>query len=370
MDCLLKVFELSTDLIAISSLYGVIETVNPAFQKALGFSVEKIKGSDIVSLFHEEDAAYAQQTLHQSGSQPSPVELRIKSVDGRYRWVRMQIHLSASDRKQIFIAQDVTKERKMQLRLERSAPLHQVHEELRQINHLLSHDIKEPVRNIVSFSNLALREIHDKPKLEEYFHYIIQNGKQLHLLINNLLLYNNIDKQEKEELHAFSMELLAKRLSANLADIIKEKDGRLFYNELPTVYGNERLIYMLFKHLLENGFLYNESPEPKVEIHYEATPRFHQFLITDNGIGIETEFHQYVFDLFKRLHNRQDYLGTGIGLAMAKKIISRMDGDIRIIRSKPGKGSAFLVRFPIVKPPKGVGNEKEISESPAIAATE
>lgn len=370
MDCLIKVFELSTDLIIISSLHGAIETVNPAFQKALGFSVEKIRGSDVLSLFHKEDAAYAQQTLQQIESQPDPIELRVRNIDGRYRWVRMQIHLSDSDRKRIFIAQDITKERKMQLRLERSTPLHQVREELRQFNHLLSHDIKEPVRNIVSFSNLALREIHDKAKLEEYFHYIIQNGKQLHLLINNLLLYNNIDKQENEELCCFDMGNMIKRLSSNLAEMIKEKDGRLSHNELPTIYGNERLIYMLFKHLLENGFLYNESSEPKVEILYNATPRFHQFLITDNGIGIETEFHQYIFDLFKRLHNRQDYLGTGIGLATAKKILSRMGGEIRIMHSKPGKGSAFLVRFPIIEPPKEASKESELSESPAIAATE
>lgn len=370
MDCLLKVFELSTDLIAISSLYGAIEAVNPAFQKALGFSGDRIKGSDIFSLIHEDDAPYARRALRESETLQRPLELRIRDHRGRYRWIKLQRHLSDPDQKWIFIAQDVTKQRKLQSQLDRATPLQQVHEELQRFNHLLSHDIKEPVRNIVSFSNLALREVPANSKLEEYFHYIIQNGKQLHLLINNLLLYNNIDKQQTEVLECFEMEALINRLESNLSGIIKEKGGRLLSNKLPMIYGNERLIYMLFKHLLENGFLYNDSPEPKVEIHYDATARFHQFLITDNGIGIETEFHQYVFDLFKRLHNRQDYIGTGIGLATAKKILDRLDGEIRIMHSQPGKGSAFLVRFPINAVKEKTCKEENLSESPAIAATE
>ncbi len=370
MDCLIKVFELSTDLIAISSMYGVVEAVNPAFQEALGYSEDKILGADIVTLFHEDDADFAQEALQHSEAQANPVEIRMINHQGEYRWLKLQVHISSTEHKRIFIAQDVTKQRKMQLQLERATPLHQMHEELRQFNHLLSHDIKEPLRNIVSFSNLALREIPANPKLEEYLHYIVQNGKQLHMLINNLLLYNNIDKQQHEASQCFDMEVLVNRLRSNLSEMIKEKAGRLITSKLPKLYGNERLIYLLFKHLLENGFLYNDSLKPQVEIHYDATTRFHQFLITDNGIGIETEFHQYVFDLFKRLHNRQDYMGTGIGLATAKKILGQMDGEIRIMHSKPGKGSAFLVRFPIIEPTPEACKERRINESSAIAAIE
>ena len=183
MDCLLKVFELSTDLIAISSLYGAIEAVNPAFQKALGFSGDRIKGSDIFSLIHEDDAPYARRALRESETLQRPLELRIRDHRGRYRWIKLQRHLSDADQKWIFIAQDVTKQRKLQSQLDRATPLQQVHEELQRFNHLLSHDIKEPVRNIVSFSNLALREVPANSKLEEYFHYIIQNGE---LVVNHL----------------------------------------------------------------------------------------------------------------------------------------------------------------------------------------
>ena len=190
-------------------------------------------------------------------------------------------------------------------------------------------------------------------------------------LFSSSIFANDADLDRCSRYNAVcSAEALINRLESNLSGIIKEKGGRLLSNKLPMIYGNERLIYMLFKHLLENGFLYNDSPEPKVEIHYDATARFHQFLITDNGIGIETEFHQYVFDLFKRLHNRQDYIGTGIGLATAKKILDRLDGEIRIMHSQPGKGSAFLVRFPINSVKEKTCKEENLSESPAIAATE
>jgi|GEM_PF-1876989 len=370
MNCLLKVFELSTDLIAISSLYGTIEVVNPAFEKALGHRMDDLKGRDITSLFHEEDAIFAQQVLQRMGAQHPPMELRIRDNQGQFRWVNLQTHLSTEDRKRIFIAQAISAKNRNKVKQEDSLSLNQHREELNQLNHLLSHDIKEPVRNIVSFSNLALREVPSNSKLEEYFQFIIQSGKQLQLLINNLLMYNNIDQQDQVTFRHFEMQALIDRLRSNLSEVMAEKGGQLIYNEMPRVYGNEHLIFMVFKHLFENGFLYNNSAEPRVEVHYDSTPRFHQFLVTDNGIGIESEFHHYVFDLFKRLHNRQEYLGAGIGLATTKKILEKMDGEIRILHSSLGKGSAFLVRFPIVKPREKQSSRNLMSEPPAIAATE
>lgn len=370
MNCLLKVFDLSTDLIAISSLYGNIEVVNPAFQKVLGHSTDSLKGIDIISLFHQEDAIYAQQALQGMEAKQPPMELRMEDHQGNYHWVRLSIHLCMEDRKRIFIAQNISAEKHIQAELKRSISIEQHRQELNKFNHLLSHDIKEPVRNIVSFSNLALREIPANSKLEEYFQFIIQSGKQLHLLINNLLTYNHIDQQEEVSLGYFELQTLMDRLRLHLAAVMEEKHGKLVHPKLPKIYGNEHLIFMLFRHLFENGFLYNDSPQPQVEIKYECTPQYHQFLIADNGIGIESEFHHYIFDLFKRLHNRRDYRGTGIGLATARKILDKMNGEIRIVHSSPGKGSAFLVRFPVLQPRKDDLKVTVTAEPPAIVAAE
>lgn len=370
MNCLLKVFDLSSDLIAISSLSGVIEVVNPAFRQALGHPVDFVKGKNITSLFHHEDAIYAQQALERMESKQPPIELRMQDHKGQYRWVKLEIHLSTEDRKRIFLAKDISAEKRIKGALRQSIPMEEHRQELNKFNHLLSHDIKEPIRNIVSFSNLALREIPANSKLEEYFQFIIQNGKQLQLLINNLLTYNLIDRQEELPLCYFDLHLLMDRLRIRLGEVMKEKKGRLLYSELPKIYGNEQLTFMLFKQLFENGFLYNESTRPEVEVTYEHTSRYHQFLITDNGIGIESEFHHYIFDLFKRLHNRQDYRGTGIGLATVRKILDKMDGEIKVLQSRPGEGSAFLVRIPVLRPAQEPPTENPMSKPPAILAAE
>lgn len=349
MNCLLRIFELSSDMIFICSAKGKIELINPSAADGLGYQSDDITGVYFSHLLYQEDQLHFEKSIDQFPHEVSSTELRIRHQSGHYHWISCQMHPNPSDGKNIVIAKDITRCKEAQQKIEESESIKKLNQELTYFTHLLSHDIKEPLRNIVSFSNLALKEIPPNSKLQEYFQYIINSGKQLHLLINNLVIYNNISQDQLLKLKNIDMEQVIDRLRVNMDAMLQERNGKLVYGHLPQIFGNENLISLVFKHLFENGLLYNESHEPTVEIKYHCASHAHEFVITDNGIGIEAEYHSYIFDLFKRLHNRQRYSGTGVGLAIVKKVLEKMDGEIIIVQSVPGQGTSIKLSFPILK---------------------
>ncbi len=348
MNCLLRIFELSSDMIFICSARGKIELINPSAENGLGYQRDDIAGVYFSKLLDREDQLRYGDSIDEISQEVPPTELRIRHKSGHYHWISCQTHLSPTDQKNIIIAKDITKCKEAQHQIEASASIKKLNKELTHFNHLLSHDIKEPIRNIVSFSNLALKEIPPNSKLQDYFQYIISSGKQLHLLINNLVIYNNISQDQVLKLQNIDMDLVMNRLQTNMDHIIQQRNGKLIYGGLPQIFGNENLLFLVFKHLFENGFLYNDSDEPTVAIKYYCSSHSHEFVITDNGIGIEAAYHSYVFDLFKRLHSRQQYSGTGVGLAIVRKVLEKMDGEIKIVKSVPGQGTSIKLSFPIL----------------------
>lgn len=349
-DCLQKVFELSSDLVVITTAVGNIEMINTSFLQLLGYQLPEMGGKNILEFIHQNDQDVFIRQFNGLVINRYSEDIRFIHKDGFYLWLSWQTHCNQQGGKQIIIAQDVTQSKAAQQIIAESESLKKLNYELTQFNHMLSHDIKEPLRNIVSFSNLAMKEIQPNTKLSEYFSHIINSGKQLDLLINNLVTYNNINSQQAAAFRDIDLQGIAFRLEAAMDKLIQEKNARFLYPKLPKIYGNERFIFLILKHLLENALLYNESPTPIAELKYQVSPTQHEFFITDNGIGIEPQYHSYVFNMFKRLHSRQQYQGAGIGLSIAKKILEKIGGEIAIVYSIPGEGSSFKVSFPILKP--------------------
>ena len=133
----------------------------------------------------------------------------------------------------------------------------------------------------------------------------------------------------------------------NLQESIKKYNGEVVVNSLPTINSSNAFLFTTLKNLIENGLKYNQSPIPTVEISYHQTETHHQIIVADNGIGIEEQYHKRVFEMFKRLHNRGEYEGSGIGLAIVKLVIEKLDGTIEI-ESKVGKGTVFKILLPVV----------------------
>ncbi len=226
--------------------------------------------------------------------------------------------------------------------------LEQANYELRTFNYIASHDIKEPIRNIGSYVSLIRRKLPKdlKEKLGDYFKTIKRSTNQLYTLIEDFAYYSTLSQDEVIESKAVDLNFLTENVVESLAETVARYKGQVIVNDLPTINSRNSLLFTALKNLIENGLKYNQSEKPTVEISYSATAIHHQITISDNGIGIDEQYHERIFEMFKRLHNRGEYEGSGIGLAIVKLVISKLEGTITT-KSVVNQGSQFILKLPI-----------------------
>jgi len=220
-------------------------------------------------------------------------------------------------------------------------------EELEKFAYIASHDLKEPLRSIVSFTGLLKREIKDQisDKTQEYLNFIIKGGTQMQDVIEAILEYSTL-KTKPEEISEFDTNSIVEDATQLLSEFIKKQKGIVnIENELPKLIYNRQRILILFKNLIENGLKYNDAEIPTVTISYESRGSKGIFIFKDNGIGIKEERQDLIFVMFKRLHPYNAYQGTGIGLSYCKKIVDAMGGEIKLF-SQPDRGSEFQIILP------------------------
>ena len=221
--------------------------------------------------------------------------------------------------------------------------------ELEQFNYILSHDLKEPVRSIVGFCTLTKKQIEPDHKIQEYLQYIENSGKQLHHLIEDVSSFHKIDKIDINDITPVDLNELLKSIESSLFPLLTQKKGKIEYSNLPVIQSNQGVLLVVLKNIIENGIKYNDKDFAKIIFSYKKEDHQHSFLIEDNGIGIEPEFHSKIFEMFKRLNDRSKYSGTGLGLSLVKKCIQKIDGNISLISSTVGQGSIFEIRIPVIE---------------------
>ncbi len=224
--------------------------------------------------------------------------------------------------------------------------------ELSDLTYALSHDLKEPLMILTQFSSLAEKEgnklnLDPKNKLLEYLSFLSKNGNRLKLTIEDISNFHLIQDHLKAENTSVDLNKLIHKVQNSILSSDREKKVIINSSELPILYSNENLLLLVFKNLINNGIKYNKSSQPTLEISYEKGLKDHHIHFKDNGIGIDPKFHQRIFNMFYRLHNREEFSGSGLGLSIAKKITTELGGDIRIVESDEDKGSWFEVRLPI-----------------------
>ncbi len=218
-------------------------------------------------------------------------------------------------------------------------------EELEQFNYIASHDIKEPMRVVSSITGLIEKKLQrdNKHAFKSEFKLVNNSITQLYTLIEDLSQF--LDFKSKSVTHQMiDSENLMNQVSHMLSKVRSEINGEVIINDLPKIYSSTALLTVIFKNLIENGLKYNKSEKPTVEISYQLTDGRHEFIFQDNGIGIEEKYHDYVFQMFKRLENR-DKKGSGLGLGLVSKSLEKLDGEIKL-SSELGKGSTFSVLLP------------------------
>ena len=225
--------------------------------------------------------------------------------------------------------------------------LEQSNNELERFAYIASHDLKTPLRSIISFLGLIERKIrkYNDETLGEYLRFARDNARQMHYLIQDVLEFSRVDTKDSPTEEVNLNDALI-HVVQNLQEDMQSKQANVFVEEMPTVQANNVHVLQLFQNLIGNGIKYNQSSRPKVFVGHQKKGKSHIFYIRDNGIGIAPEFHEQIFEMFKRLHTKEVYAGTGIGLALCKKIVLGWGGDLWL-KSEEGKGTTFYFSVPV-----------------------
>jgi signal transduction histidine kinase len=224
--------------------------------------------------------------------------------------------------------------------------------ELESFAYVASHDLQEPLRMITSYVQLIQLSYEDKrlqEDLGEYVEHMVDAAERMRTLINDLLDYSRIRSSPlKREL--VSLEKPLKRAMKNIQAVIQDSQAEVIYDSLPVVFVDELQLTRVFQNLLHNAIKFKGAHTPRINISAKQEDSVWVISVKDNGIGIDADFHGKIFEIFQRLHDRESYSGTGMGLAICKLAVERHGGEIGV-QSKIGNGSTFYFTLPLVEPP-------------------
>ncbi len=225
--------------------------------------------------------------------------------------------------------------------------LMQSNEELERFAYVCSHDMQEPVRMMNSYSELLLDRCTGllDEKGERYLHYITENAKRMQKMIADILTFSRIGREEVM-IETVDSAAIVREVMAEYEESIAHSQAKLTYTDLPTLRASPTLLRILLQNLIGNALKFQDGKQPP-QVHIEAVRQddMWEFSVRDNGIGIDPHFYDRVFTIFQRIHRREEYPGTGIGLSTCQKFIRLCDGDIRF-ESAPGKGTVFYFTLP------------------------
>ncbi|AXX32448.1 CHASE3 domain-containing protein [Actinosynnema pretiosum subsp. pretiosum] len=221
--------------------------------------------------------------------------------------------------------------------------------ELEQFAYVASHDLQEPLRKVASFCQLLERRYSGQldARGEQYIQFAVDGAKRMQVLINDLLAFSRVGRITREQTMVDCGELVDQVVDS-YSEVITKTSAVVTHSRLPTVRGESSLLSGVFGNLISNGLKFHGEQPPRIDIGVERTGKFWTFTVTDNGIGIDPEYAERIFVIFQRLHHRDDYPGTGIGLSMCRKIVEYHGGTIWL-ETAESPGTTFKFTLPVVE---------------------
>lgn len=303
---------------------------------------------------HPDDRDLVNKSVNEALSENKPysIDHRVVLPNGTERIVHEQAAVTFDETgkpvRMAGIVQDITERKMTEDLIKRQAQeLARSNAELQKFAYVASHDLQEPLRTISSFTQLLARRYKDKldSDADEFISFIVDGAKRMQRLINDLLAYSRVGTMGKA-FETADFEALLGNVLANLNEAISEGNAIVSHDPLPTIIADPTQMEQLFQNLISNAIKFRGEEPPKVHISAEKMESEWLFSVRDNGIGIAPDYFDRIFIIFQRLHGKDDYSGTGIGLAVCKKIVERHGGRIWV-ESEKGKGSTFYFTIPV-----------------------
>lgn len=331
-------------------------------QKTFGWSKEEIIGKPLSSIVPYHLRVHYAKTIEEQWAQTSGNLLR-----GHYEFIAADKEgfefniefvifkiIEDEDYMYCVFVRDISERKKLEEELERlvderTEALLKSNEELRQFAKIASHDLQEPLRAVQGFANLLLENTKgnlDKDS-EEFVGYILDGTKRMQNLIQSVLTHSNIDSTDSST-QATKCNLVMEDVLNDLMSPIHETKAIFEIDDLPEVAVERSHLHQLFLNLVSNALKYRSEKRPHVVVKVDQSGDMWLFSVRDNGIGFNPKYSDKIFDMFARLHGKTQYTGTGMGLAICKRIVTSHGGTISV-ESEPGHGSIFLFTLPAVQ---------------------
>lgn len=329
---------------------------NSYAERLLGYSSDETSDPEAfwkrVILPEDFDAATKQlAVLAESETGSSIIPFRVLTREGRVLTLESRNTLQRDEDGKMIgaygLVMDISERKRSEQALARYArDLRRSNEQLEQFAYVASHDLQEPLRMITSYLQLleARYTEHLDDDAREFIGYAVDGASRMKSLINDLLMYSRVGRGERE-FATVSMDAALADARRNLQMMIEENNAEITHDPLPEVYGDAVPLSQLLQNLISNAIKFRSEAPPAIHIGVTQHSDEWMFSVRDNGIGMEPQYLERIFIIFQRLHNKQKYSGTGIGLAISKKVVEHHGGRIWA-ESAPGQGTTFFFTLP------------------------
>ncbi len=329
--------------------------VNQALCDMVGYTETELLTMNFQSITHPDDLErnlhYANQLLN-GAIRNYEMEKRYIHKRGHIVWVSLSVSLvrdaQGTPLYTVAQTQDITRRKRTERELERQTrELTRSNVELEQFAYVASHDLQEPLRKVASYTTLLARRYKGQldSGADKYIDYIVDGATRMQNLINDLLTYSRVGR-EQLVMEPVQLSEIVEQVLSDIGATVRESQAVITYDTLPTLAVNRQQIGQVFQNLIANALKFHGHIPPRIHITAELRSDTWIIGVRDNGIGIEPQYAERIFAVFQRLHSRAEYPGTGIGLAICKKIVERHGGTIWM-DSEPGQGSTFYFSLPL-----------------------
>lgn len=328
---------------------------SPMVYSLLGYEFGEIEPgiSSFKALVHPDDLDRVGEAVdaHYSLKKPYDIEMRLRHKSGTYRWFRSTGQALWNEQGEAVrmtgSISDITERHEFARLLERQAEdLRRSNAELEQFAYVASHDLQEPLRMVSSYCELLERRYADKldDDAKDFIRFAVDGARRMQSLVRDILQLSRVGRVELKTDYV-NLSALAENVVADLSEMVAEADASVRVESMPALKMDPGLMRVVLQNLIQNGIKFHADQRPVVRISGRRIGPNYEVCVSDNGIGIQPQYADRIFEIFQRLHTHAEYPGTGIGLALVKRIVQRHDGEIWL-DSTAEEGSTFRFTIP------------------------